>query len=353
MAEITVWEVARLAGFEAPPLGRRAECPFRHHKRRRSFSVFRAKNTGEVMWKCHSCDAPNVGGAVSLYARLTNRTWREAAVELRSMGYEVGGGRYDTWARDGPDEPAPRRRLRAIAVEGDERGPFAALDLATWARWRRADTGMVARFCAARGLDHALARRLGVVEPGPGLVGFTYRAPETALPCRVKVRAVDRKAFWVEPRGNGLKARSPLYLAHDLSAPAGGRGAVAIVEGEADALALRQTGFRNVVSLPDGADSASTVSVEPVARHFHVWLIGTDDDDPGRAAYEVLRDRAWALGLGAVRVLWRRLEVGDAGEEVVRYKDANDALVGGLVRQDFQHCVARASEQALGYVVMP
>ena len=107
-----------------------------------------------------------------------------------------------------------------------------------------------------------------------------------------------------------------------------------IVEGEVDKLSLEEAGFRNVLSVPDGAPQkvkAGEVDPEDDAKFEYVWnckaelacvtkiILACDADGPGRALEEELarrlgRERCW-------RVAWP-----DGND--VQLKDANEVLVG-------------------------
>ena len=342
MAEAAdLWEVGSVVGIEIPKIGGRCNCPFRkHRKRNNTFRVFRSTETGDVIWKCYSCDAPgNAGDAVALYARVQGMERREAFFELKKMGLVRG-------ERAVRPRSLPRRR-RVVPIEGARTVAVAPLDLKLWRKWKESSNGAVSGFAAQRGLDPQLMLANDVVEVRPDCVGFGYRDPETRLPCRVKVRSVKDKAFWVEPKGkDGSRALSPLYLAHQL----GRSRSVLITEGELDALSLKQVGFDNVVSLPDGAESARHVDLSPLASYL-IWLVATDDDAKGQAAFKALRTRAIDMGIETARVVWRRLTEQQTGEELESYKDANDALKDGKFgREDYWKCVVRAAEHTFGFV---
>lgn len=328
----TIWEVGRIFGVEIPQLKRKGLCPFREHKRGKTFYVFESKR-GDTLWKCFSCDEPNVGGAVSLYARLANVSWGQAAKELRALGYDIGD-RADWHKREPP-------RRAAMPVAGPPQKYIASLDLGLWRRWKGSGDGAVEKFAHSRGLDPAVLIAHDVVQVEPGAVGFGYRDPSTGCPCRVKVRVIDKKVFWVEPRGEGKdRALAPLYLANELN----GANCVCIVEGEIDALTLKQAGWKNTVSLPDGADSASKVNLEPIVE-YPVWILALDNDEAGIKAARVLTRRAWALGHSIVPIEWRK------GEQ--SFKDANDAWQAGWRRAEFDELLTRQSTDVLGWELRP
>ncbi len=235
--------------------------------------------------------------------------------------------------------------MRGELARGD---PVLVLDLQRWQEHVERRVGAVERLAKDRGLDAALLRACDVVDIDAGCVGFGYRDPDTHIPCRVKVRKLDKKMFWIEPRpaeGQRGKALAPLYLAHRLVVPHRGLGSVAVItEGELDALTLKQAGIRNVVSLPDGASSAAHVDLRPLMGAYPLWLLATDDDESGRKAAVVLTNRAARMGCSVGPVLWKR--------DGQRYKDANEAWhQGGMRKDQLIACMAAAAKETMGYEV--
>ncbi|KAJ4849310.1 hypothetical protein Tsubulata_017466 [Turnera subulata] len=94
---------------------------------------------------------------------------------------------------------------------------------------------------------------------------------------------------------------------------------IIIVEGEMDKLAMEEAGFRNCVSVPDGAPpSVSPKEVPPEDKASRI-ILATDGDLPGQALAEELarrlgRERCW-------RVRWPKRNKND------HFKDANDVLM--------------------------
>lgn len=357
---MTIAEVGRLLGLKLPVAGKKGYCPFRKHKRKdKTFRVFKSKQTGDEIYKCWSCDPPgNVGDAIAMFAQLENIDRRAAFHELQRLDFAVPSHREPVSSRSSHSS----RREPVVPMYGSHDGPFLELDMKDWRRWKKLSNGLLLAFAEQRRLSSQLLRKLDVVEVERRCIGFGYRHPDTLLPCRVKVRNIDKKMFWIEPRGDDdRKACAPLYLAHDLErdltvnsvAMYSQRGARAVIitEGEVDALTLRQMGYRNVVSLPDGAASANQVDLEPIMSFTH-WLVATDADVEGNRAYSELRQRSYQSTNQVGRLRWCRL-VGNRrdGEEVQEYKDANEALVAGFERDDFEFCIKRASESFFGQVV--
>lgn len=342
--------MGRLFGLKLPAVGKRGTCPIREHKRHdRTFTVFKAPS-GDILWRCYSCDSPNSGDAVSLYGALAGLTNVEAFKELIDKGL-IERDRKEGSRESSSRESYQQARVREVTPLSGDRGsrPILPLDRATWRRWKAAANGAVSAFAAKRGLSVETMIEHDVVQVNGNAIGFGYRDPATMVPCRVKVRSVDRKQFYIEPRGPGgddaRKALAPLYLAHELPQLCSPKRSVVITEGEIDCLTLKHHGFVNVVSLPDGADSAAKVDLTPLSVGYHYWLIATDADEAGSKAYGVLRQRALANGIRPVRIYWRAVVDG----ELVTYKDANDALLGGFGRDDFETAIQRSAERGIGY----
>lgn len=336
-------DIVRLIGRELRLSRRGSEyvalCPF-HDEDTPSFAVIPRKNA----FYCFGCKAG--GGPIDWVMQREGLGFREAVERLAAEdGVEV------TEAVDGPG-PGPVRHEPAVSVLRGRapKGPVLTLDRAKWDRWAEQRTGAVERFCAKRKLDEGIARYLGLVDLDANYIGFTYMDPDTGEPCTVKVRSVEGKRFWVEPRPpkddtTNARAALPLYLAHDLTRIEGDTlQVVTITEGETDALTLRCLGIRNVVSLPQGVGSAAYTDLLPLLP-YHGWVIATDDDDEGEGAALVLADRARRIGVSAIRCKWGRVVDG----EVVRAKDANQFLLDGATRDDALLCAERVLHAALGF----
>lgn len=337
--ELTLWSVGRMFGKSVPPLGKRSWCLIRKHRRSaKSFTVFRARS-GAVLYKCHSCDPPvDVGDAVGLYAALENVDRRSAWATLKDQGYEVPGLR-EQGAPFRRGRPAAPVRPPVVPTRGEEPSATIPLDPERWEEHVARRVGAVEKLAAERQLDPSVLRELDVVDIDASHVGFGYREPTGGVACRVKVRGLERKSFWIEPRGDSGKALAPLYLAHALSPSL---RFVVVHEGEIDALTLAQARLPNSVSLPDGARSAATVDLRPL-RNYPLWLLATDDDEAGQRGAAVLERRASQLGCQAVRVRW-----GAAGHVC---KDASEAWVKGARRATMSACLSDACHAALGYRV--
>lgn len=317
-------------------------CPF-HKERSPSFFVHPAKN----LYQCHGC---KTGGSAIDWL-----VWRD--------GVSIGDAIRQLAARLGATVDAPKPGPRpaplppAVQALAGKMHPLLPLRAAAWDACQHARTGALERFAHDRRLPVDALRAHDVVDmPGGGAVGFGYRDPATCLPCRVKVRTVATKRFWIEPRPDEVqaalrsppKALAPLYLAHDLEPPTGVLlRCVIVTEGEVDALTLRIAGFRNVVSLPDGVASAETVDLVPLYGRFTVWLAATDADEEGDKAFAALRDRGRRARIDVVRLKWQRT----CGEEHVVYKDASDAWMHGVSPEELRRAVELATTDYFSFPV--
>jgi twinkle protein len=155
------------------------------------------------------------------------------------------------------------------------------------------------------------------------VIAFTYRRNGALISC--KYRDIN-KNFWQESNTEKI-----FYGLDDI----GGESDVIIVEGEMDKLAMEEAGFRNCVSVPDGAPpSVSSKEVPPVekdTKYQYLWnckdelkqasriIIATDGDPPGQALAEELarrigKEKCW-------RVRWPKKGKSDD------CKDANEVLM--------------------------
>lgn len=340
---LTLADVASMFGHKLQPLGKRSFCPFRKHLRKDpTFRTFVSKKDGQTqLYKCWSCDPPsNVGDVVSFYGMLAGIDRKEAWHELRKKGYQVPGARFEARTN-------LRKTRVVIPIEGDKPKPDAVLplDLGLWRKWHDQRLGAVERFAEQRQLDPVALRRMDVVDVDRNTIGFGYRDPDTGLPCRVKVRPIDRKAFWMEPKapdGVRAKALAPLYLAHAIQYDPTGIGTVMVVtEGEVDALTLRALGIKNAVSLPDGSSSAAKVDLSPIWTGVSLVLSAVDADDEGTRAHLDLFRRTSQMHINIGRVYWR--------DGATTFKDANDALKAGFGREQFLSCLQQAADETLGF----
>ncbi|XAR50774.1 DNA helicase [Bertholletia excelsa] len=154
------------------------------------------------------------------------------------------------------------------------------------------------------------------------VIAFTYRRNGVLVTC--KYRSLDKK-FWQEKGAEKI-----LYGLDDIKEA----DEIIIVEGEIDKLSMEEAGFRNCVSVPDGApqkvSSKELPSLEKDSRFQYLWnckdyldkasriILATDGDVPGQALAEELarrlgRERCW-------KVTW------PTKDESGCFKDANEVL---------------------------
>jgi hypothetical protein len=352
--KLKIRDVGRLFGHDLPKAPGRSKCPIqKHHRDDKTFRVFEAKTSGDELFKCWSCDDPdNTGDAVKLYALLAHVDNAEAFKRLKDMGYELGSPTYE------PMREKPRVPARGSTDAADT----ITLDEAILARFRKdpVSSALIDRFAKERHLDAQKVApfMVGLPREFPGgAVGFVYMDPATGTPCRIKVRGLAEKRFFVIPKGkkdSGQRAKAPLYLAenlrlHALEASRHALSSIRVVivtEGEVDALSLYSAGIKNVVSLPDGSKSAETCDVVPLLP-YSTWVLAFDDDDPGKEAAMAFRERARRYGSDVVSVIWTRTQDG----AVRSYKDTNQALMDGMGRDEFVAAVDRKLSDRYGCAI--
>jgi twinkle protein len=256
-------------------------CPRCSHtrKNRRDPCLSLTIDRGRAVWKCHHCEW---SGGVS------ERNDRRPGRQLR---------------RPPPVKP----------IKGPDQANRAVL---TW--------------LARRGISEATARRNGIgFVPDIWFAGLGAKSDAIAFPyfrsgelVNIKFRAIAEKAF--------AQVKGAEKIVFGLDDIANTKTAI-IVEGELDKLALDEAGFRNVVSVPDGAPQHVKAEPDPDDAKFSFLancapylepldrvIIAVDDDVAGQALAEELarrlgKQRCW-------RVRWP-----DSCD--VRCKDANEVLL--------------------------
>ncbi|CAI9089553.1 OLC1v1024144C3 [Oldenlandia corymbosa var. corymbosa] len=182
------------------------------------------------------------------------------------------------------------------------------------------------KYFAERMISEETLRRNSVMEksyPDQVVIAFPYRRNGELVSC--KYRDISKK-FWQEADTEKI-----FYGLDDIK----GANDIIIVEGEMDKLAMEEAGFRNCVSVPDGAppkvSSKELPSEEQDTKYQYLWnckeyltkasriILATDGDQPGQALAEELarrlgKERCW-------RVRWPRKN------EVEHFKDANEVLM--------------------------
>jgi twinkle protein len=222
---------------------------------------------------------------------------------------EWAGGVSD---RRSDDFHAPKRRPDPVKPSFVPQGP----------------TDTTVEWFALRGISRATISRAGVsrLETWMPDGGKGKIEPVIAFPYIRNGEIVNVKYRTKDKRFRQEKGAEKVFYGLDLI---GGAKEIYIVEGEIDALSLREIGFANVLSVPDGAPK--NVRDEPInpdedVKFSYIWncreelagvekfILATDADGPGQALAEELarrfgREKCW-------RVTWPEGR-----------KDANEVLV--------------------------
>ncbi|KAI3954942.1 hypothetical protein MKW92_045028 [Papaver armeniacum] len=180
-------------------------------------------------------------------------------------------------------------------------------------------------YFAERMISAETLRRNSVMQkPGDEVaIAFTYKRNGELVSC--KYRDINKR-FWQEK-----ETEKVLYGLDDIK----GATDIIIVEGEIDKLSMEEAGFRNCVSVPDGAPcKVSDKDIPPEdedKKYKYLWnckeyldkasriILATDADQPGQALAEELarrlgKERCW-------RVRWPKKNNADV------CKDANEVLM--------------------------
>ncbi|KAL8508285.1 hypothetical protein ACS0TY_018756 [Phlomoides rotata] len=182
-------------------------------------------------------------------------------------------------------------------------------------------------YFAERMISEETLRRNGVMQKKAGpvqiAIAFPYRRNGELVSCKYRD---STKRFWQEASTEKI-----FYGLDDIE----GASDVIIVEGEMDKLAMEEAGFKNCVSVPDGAPPKASnkelPSEEEDTKYQYLWnckdytakasriILATDADPPGQALAEELarrfgRERCW-------RVKWPKKN------DTEFFKDANEVLM--------------------------
>ncbi|KAK8581374.1 hypothetical protein V6N13_144403 [Hibiscus sabdariffa] len=181
-------------------------------------------------------------------------------------------------------------------------------------------------YFAERMISAETLKRNGIMQKKSGYeiaIAFPYWCKGNLVNCKYRDKA---KRFWQEKDTETI-----LYGLDDIEDASD----IIIVEGEMDKLAMEEAGFRNCVSVPDGAPSSVSKKEVPAeeqdTKYQYLWnckeylkkasriILATDGDAPGQALAEELarrigRERCW-------RVKWPKKN------DVDHFKDANEVLM--------------------------
>ena len=294
----------------------RTTCPWCSHTRQKKHDPclgVKIDGAGGAVWKCHHCgesgNVPSERGTGAVIPVITPPARRRKEPKRgRNVVSIVASGKV---SRTG-DQPGCADPLSLELQEGPADLPP---DIVAW-------------FKDERGISQEVLRR-NRIGYGPAFIPAKgKKAPAIHFPylrggqvVNVKYRTLDKQ--FAKAKGGD----TVFYGLDDVM----GQSEIIIVEGEIDKLSLEEAGFRNVVSIPDGAPSKIN-DADPTDDGKFEYLrncsiaferaekiiLAVDDDGPGRVLSEELarrfgKERCW-------RVTWPGL--GDAPR-----KDANEVLV--------------------------
>ncbi|XP_059072802.1 twinkle homolog protein, chloroplastic/mitochondrial isoform X2 [Cryptomeria japonica] len=182
----------------------------------------------------------------------------------------------------------------------------------------------ICEYFMERGISLETLRRNGVMQRfHKPVIAFTYRKNGVMVNCKYRDL---QKRFWQEKLGEKIP-----YGLDDIK----GARDIIIVEGEIDKLSMEEAGYKNCISVPDGAPSKVSVKDLPPPeqdkKYEYLWkfreyfdqarhiILATDADEPGQAlAAELARrlgqERCW-------RVTWPQIT------QDKLCKDANEVLM--------------------------
>ncbi len=244
------------------------------------------------VWFCRTC---NVGGGPAQYEQA-----------LEASGHVPTGAQAVQRKELTPEMRAVALELHNLGQMGLVHGSVCESLLAA-----RALTLRAAATCGVGFLELAPGNGYGVA-PGR-YICFSFG--DASGPTYLKLRSVDDKhQQTIRPTG----APQCMFLGDKVDAAK----SVAIVEGEFDAVALVVTGFDNVISVPNGAGTCITPELLACIAGAPTIYIVTDNDTAGAELADKL-----ARAVGYHRC--RRVTFG-------QHKDANDALIAGAGKAEFQ-----------------
>jgi twinkle protein len=290
MARQTVTEKLLTVGIRLPSYAsgsRKVTCPqcshTRKHKSDPCLSVTIDDDAENAVWMCHNCD------------------WRGRTVDLPDPSH----GR--------------RRRSYRRPQEGEIKRPTVEV-----IRWF-ADRGIPAEVVQRNRIGFVRQLYMPQLEARVACIVFPYYRQRELV--NVKYRALARKAF-----AQVKDAESILFGLDDIAET--GDGKAIIVEGECDKLALEVAGYRNVISVPEGAPAKLRDEpkeddpkfaylancADELDRIKGGFILAVDNDAAGKVLEEELarrfgKERCW-------RVRWpdgNDLSCKDANEVLMRH----------------------------------
>ena len=265
------------------------KCPFCDSTSRAPFSI----DPHEGYAKCHRCD------------------WKGGLSLLKtSQGDLVSSADSFTSAKKKEIVKPPPSVMEKFHI--DFVGDQTTLD--SYCKWRELLPETVEKF------------KIGF-DKNNGAIAFPYYLKGELISIKLKKKKSDGSKFitrWTPPGSKGGKSKSTLFNVDSLT----GNETVYIVEGEEDCMVLSQSGFQNVVSVPNGAQSCVGDFLDAV-EPFEDIVICFDEDEAGRTGAAKL---ASALGEARCRIvnLPEGILVGENGGTA---KDITDFAKAGKLKE--------------------
>lgn len=271
----------------------------------RSLSLLIGEDGISAQWNCHraKCGWRGATKKIPISAGSSTRELETLAMENATSNAEGAEGIPNVEVVDLKDFTVENLRLQEISAE-------------------------IRDYLATRQISRKTLQRNGVMQTRRNnrtVIAFTFRRNGKIVNC--KYRDVHKR-FWQETHGEKIP-----YGLDDIKEAR----EIIIVEGEIDKLSMEEVGYKNCISVPDGAPSkVSTKALPPVEqdkKYGYLWsskeyfeqatriILATDADKPGQALAEELarrlgRERCW-------RVTWPRKN--ETENELC--KDANEVLM--------------------------
>ena len=181
-------------------------------------------------------------------------------------------------------------------------------------------------YCETRKINReSIVSFLIGLDPSKGSVSFPYYRKGELISIKFKRKTADGSKFitrWKLGDSSSGRTESTLYNVDSLS----GNKTCYVVEGEEDCIILHQAGVKNVVSVPNGAQSCVGSFLDDIEA-FEDIVICFDSDDAGQSGAEKLRS---ALGKERCRIvsLPENVIVPETGDVA---KDITDFALSGAL----------------------
>jgi len=272
---------------------------------------------GKTMGNEFECASINGGTGKSLRVHLSGvkaGVWKDFSNDAQ------GGDILDLW-RVARGISMPEAITQAMDYLGIERKPPPKTFTVPKVSEPKPVGSEVEQWFAARGISRETVELFRVSEPKPGVIMFPYYLPDGKL-AHLKFRKLPKQFH------SSADSRPSLFGWHALNPDS---RQVVIVEGEPDAMVVRQWGF-NALSVPiGGGDGSKQQWIEyefDSLTAFDDIVLWLDSDAPGKSAAKAI---AQQLGRGRVRIL------------TCEFKDANEALLAGVDAERAKEMIERAT----------